>query len=98
MSEVNTFAVERPWGRKERLRFWLFPKNYKALPEAPFTHKDVMTTRTICVFGFVDRLRILVSGRTFVETRTVCENEVGDCKTNGSVFVLSPWDTENYDG
>jgi len=98
MSDVNCQAVERPWGRKERLAFWLFPKDYKALPQAPFTHKDVLTTRIICHFGIIDRLRILVSGRTFVEARTVCENEVGDCKTASTVFVLSPWDKDSYHG
>jgi hypothetical protein len=96
MSEINCFAVERPWGRKERFIFWLFPKDYKALPKAPATHKDVLTVRTICVFGFIDRLRILISGRTFVETRTVCENEVGNNATAVSMFVLSPWDTDDY--
>lgn len=90
MSDTIGYFVEHQWTRRERFMFWLWPKNYKALPKAPRSHKDVLTVRTVCVLGFIDRLRILVSGRLFVESRTVCENEVGQMATAVTMFVLKP--------
>ena len=80
------FYVDTPWTWRERLRFKLFPGRYCDLPEAPATHQDCLTIRTVVVLGWLDRLRLLFSGRLTVETKTVTENMVGQHKTSSVAF------------
>jgi len=84
------YTVESPWTWKEKLRAKLFPLNHCELPEAPATHKDVLVVETFVTLGWMDRFRVLISGRLRVDTRTVTENTVGDCKTASVAYPLEP--------
>ena len=80
MTEQNYF-VETPWTWRERLRFKLYPSRYCELPEAPASYEDCVVTKTVAVLSLLDRLRVLLSGRFVVETKTVTEHKVGACIT-----------------
>lgn len=58
---------------RDRLRWWLFPKQICELPEAPTTYQDVLHIHTIVICGWLDRIRFLFSGRIQVETKTIAE-------------------------
>ena len=91
MSEniINTAGIVRTTWR-DRLRWRLFPGGIPELPEAPAAYRDVLHCDTECYFGWRDRLRILVSGRVMVMTRTVTENMIGGCVTASIANVLAP--------
>lgn len=74
---------------RDRLRWKFFPGDHCDLPNgAPVTHKDVLTIRTIVELSFVDRLRILCSGRLMCETKTVTENLIGASITSSVAYPL----------
>src|SRR5690348_2521342 len=73
-------CLSRPWTWKDKLRCKLFPPQYCDLPEAPPTHKDVLVCRVTSELSWLDRLRVLATGRLQVESRTVTENVIGDHK------------------
>ena len=70
---------------KRRLYNRLFPWRPCDLPEAPYAYQDVVITKTRVSVSFVDRLRILITGKFEVESRTVTENIVGNTRTNSIV-------------
>lgn len=87
MNTATGFFVEPPPPTlKERLRAQLFPE--RALANPQMSHRDVFVCRTCCTFSWLDRLRILVTGKVMVETRTVTENEIGAHKTNSVAYPL----------
>lgn len=90
------YASSRPWTWKDKLRCRLFPWNHCDLPEAPATHKDVLICRVISELSLRDRLRVLVTGRIRLESRTVTEHVIGDHKTKSAFMALPPrwWDRE----
>lgn len=59
---------------------------------APWNDDDgtahYIVTDTVAVFDWLDRLRILLTGRVHVATRTRTEVPVGKAETRGSVKVL----------
>lgn len=77
----HAYVVEYQGTWRERLRFKLFPSRYCPLPEAPASHLDCVVIRTTVVMGWMDRLRVLLSGRLTVETKTVTEHVVGATTT-----------------
>ena len=77
----QAYFVDTPWTWRERLRFKLFPSRHCSLPDAPATHLDCVVIKTIVVLGWLDRLRVLASGRMTVETKTVTEHIVGAAAT-----------------
>lgn len=89
MTEQNYFG-ESPWTWKERLRFKLFPSRYCSVPEAPATYADCVVVKTIATLGVLDRLRVLISGRLVVETKTVTEHIVGACITASVAYPDAP--------
>ena len=89
MNEQNYF-VDTPWTWRERLRFRLFPSRHCELPEAPAHYADCVVVTTTAVLSWADRLRVLISGRLTVQTRTVTENVVGDCRTSSVAFPSLP--------
>lgn len=88
-ASVNGYA-SRPVTLKDRVRWRLYPANHCDLPEAPPKWKDVLVCRTVVNLSMLDRLRILVSGRLMVETRTVTENEIGAHVTGSVAYPLPP--------
>lgn len=51
---------------------------------------DVIVIRTNVEFSFLDRIRILISGRARLETMTNCEIRPGRVETTAAVFALPP--------
>jgi hypothetical protein len=85
MSEQNYF-VDTPWTWRERLRFRLFPIRHCELPEAPATYADCVVVKTVTSLSLADRVRVLLSGKLTVETRTVTENIVGGTATSSVAY------------
>jgi hypothetical protein len=86
----SSYAVETPWTWRERLRFKLFPTQHCDLPKAPAVYKDVVVVRTVVSLSALDRLRVLLSGRLTVETRTVTEHLVGGSLTASVAYPSLP--------
>lgn len=76
-----------PWGWRERLRYKLFPSRFVPLPEAPAHFKDVLECQTCSVLDWLDRLRVLVTGKIVVKTRTVTEHTIGQSVTSSVCYV-----------
>jgi hypothetical protein len=81
---VGYFVIPPPPTWRERLLNRLWPEPAIANPR--MEHKDVFVCRTQCSFSWADRLRILLTGRLMVETRTVTENEIGQHLTNSIAY------------
>ena len=73
---------------KDKLRSKLFPAHHLDMPEAPPTHKDVLVCRVTCCLSMLDRIRVLISGRLMVETKTVTENVIGNHITGSLAYPL----------
>ena len=73
----------------ERTAMRLFPLQPAEIPEG-VVGEDVITNRTWINFSLVDRIRILVSGRVFVETKLVTEKVVGQAVGQSEASVLAP--------
>jgi len=73
---------------RDRLRWKLFPVRHLDLPYAPPTHRDVLVCRVTCCLSLADRLRVLISGRLLVETKTVTENIIGRSLTDSLAYPL----------
>ncbi len=96
VASSDLLCLSRPWTWKDKLRCKLWPPQHCELPEAPATHKDVLVCRVTSELSMLDRLRVLVTGRIRVESRTVTENVIGDHKTKSVFAALPPrwWDRE----
>ncbi len=79
-----------PDTRKDLLRRKLFPVDPCPLPEAPSTYADVINIKTSVELSFGQRLRVMLTGRLRVETKTVTENRIGQSITASSAYAL-PW-------
>lgn len=88
-TEQNHYMPVAPtW--KDNLRWKLFPSRHCDLPEAPATYKDVLMCRTWVTLGWIDRLRMVLTGHLLVETRSVTEHKVGNSITRSACYVLPP--------
>lgn len=94
MTDNQAFFVDTPWTWRQRLRCKLFPSRLCPLPDAPANFADCLVTRTVVVLGFLDRCRVLLSGRLTVETRIVTEHPVG---SNRTAAVAYPSLKENHE-
>lgn len=72
----------------DRLRWKLFPIDTCDTPDIPA--KDCLIIRTECRLSLIGRLRILVSGRMQVETKTATENVVGNAVTASCCNIKAP--------
>jgi hypothetical protein len=88
MNEQQAYFVDTPWTWRERLRFKLFPSRHCSLPEAPVTYLDCVVSTTRAEFSFLDRLRILLTGKCVVQTKTVCQNVVGETRTSSVAYPV----------
>lgn len=88
---INHAVMYTPTWR-ERLGYKLFPGKYCHLPdlEDGSGGKDCLVVTTWIEFDFIDRLRVLITGRVSVETRTTTANVIGENKTNHAVYVKGP--------
>lgn len=77
----------------EKVGWKLFPAKHCDMPE-PHHHlmmRDGLVCRTEVQLSILDRLRVLVSGRVRVETKTTTENQIGWNATNAVGFVAAPF-------
>lgn len=90
------FSSSRPWTWRDKLRCKLFPPQHCDLPEAPALFQDVLVCRVTSELSMLDRLRVLITGRIRVESRTVTENMMGSHRTKSIFSALPPkwWDRE----
>lgn len=79
---MNTSALKVPWTWREKIWAKLFPFTVCDLPEAPASFKDVLTVKTRSQLSFLDRLRVLATGKVETESRVVTENVIGSTRTN----------------
>lgn len=97
MNEINTMKSDRSWTWRDRLRMKLYPPDYAITPDAPPAHKDVLISHCFGEISMLDRIRILISGRVKVESRTVTENIIGACVSNTKIYALPPrWADPDY--
>jgi hypothetical protein len=84
------YAFDRPWTWKDKLRVKLFPPQHCDVPEAPAHFEDALVCRVVAELSFVERLRVLASGRLQVETKTITEHTIGGHKTQSAFCTLPP--------
>ena len=86
-ASINEF---KPPSVCQRLRGRLFPTRHCPLPQpelvAPFGHGDVIEIQTVAVLGWTDRLRVLLTGRLMIRTRTITEHRVGALMTSSTAY------------
>ena len=83
---VGYFVLPPPPRWHERLRARLFLEPAIANPQ--MEHRDLFVCRTECRFSWTDRLRILLTGKVMVETRTATENVIGAHATKSIAYPL----------
>jgi hypothetical protein len=75
-------------------RFWRAMGFRYILNELPENVHDTlpgwMITKTVYHFGFLDRLRLLTSGRTAVDMRQATSPQVDKCVSAASFRILHP--------
>lgn len=79
------------WTWRDKLRCKLFPATPCYVPDAPDDppeFRDALICRVTVELSFIDRLRVLVSGRLSVETKTITENRIGRHQTASSAYPL----------
>ena len=91
---TNTYANPSTYPWWVRIIWRLYPSQHCELPAAPATHQDVLFTNVLVVLPFVDRLRVLISGKLAVRTKTVTENTVGNCVSSTVSYPLRPMSLE----
>lgn len=85
---MSYIATPIPLKFSQRLLLRMFPRNYCELPEAPASYKDVLTCNVTVSLSFVSRLKVLVTGKVRVETKTVCENVIGNYITKSTAYPV----------
>lgn len=73
----------------ERIGWRLFPREHIDAPEMP-EQGDVFVCETEVRIDWLDRLRILVSGRCQVTTKTATEHRFGNSATVSNFTALPP--------
>lgn len=72
----------------DRVRWKLFPLDSCEIPDIPA--KDCVIVRSNYHLSLLGRLRVLISGRIEVETKTATENFVGNCESATCLNVKAP--------
>jgi transposase InsO family protein len=70
----------------------LFGPYHPPTPDLPEWATDGVSVDTRVNFSFVDRIRILFSGKVFVRSWTACENPPGRAESTSSAIVQSPFE------
>lgn len=99
MSDTDTQAMEfrPPW--RWKLGRWLFPYGKPVWSEMDRHEwaKDCITMKTWVVLPWVDRLRLLVSGRMTMRHAIYCQDEPGRTLSENSVHIEMPRLLDVYD-
>lgn len=88
----NCYYADSPWTWREKLRYRLYPSMPCPLPSAPAAFADCVVVTTHVGLDWLDRLRVLVSGKLKVETRTVTENVVGGTVSSSVAYPVLRWE------
>jgi hypothetical protein len=75
---------------QEKIGHRLFPATNCDLPETPFVARDCLVVRVKVHVSWPDRIRLLLTGRAIVESKTVTENHIGHNATSSCAYVLPP--------
>lgn len=84
---LNVLAMPK-WTWRDKLRSKLFPFKPCHVPDAPPEFHDALICRVTAELSFMDRLRVLASGRMSFEAKTVTENRIGRHMTAASACPL----------
>lgn len=84
---MDTCKAEREWTWLETLRYKVFPVKYCELPEPDFKWDECFTHNLTIHVSFIDRIKLLFSGVLKTSSKTVCENPMGNHRTNSVSFV-----------
>lgn len=76
--------------RLEKLGWRLFPHRHCEAPELPGPCRDCSITRVTVCLSFIDRIRLLLTGRLLVEVKTSTEHEIGESATTSAAYVDAP--------
>lgn len=89
MDTAINLVSERPRGFWQKLMFKIFPYKVLEPPEPDFVQKDVLVTKTYTHFDWMDRLRILCTGKIQTWVETACETTPGRVKSESIVNVIT---------
>ncbi len=90
MQTDHCYSVEYIPTFLERIGRKLFPAALREEPKELKVQRDAVISNVTVALGFSDRMRVLFSGRLFVNIRTVTENEVGNHSTAAVAYPLPP--------
>jgi hypothetical protein len=84
---MDCVSLSRPWTWRDKIRARLFPYKHCDIPDAPkqFGMGDCINHTVRADLSFVDRLRVLITGKIEVESKIVTEHVVGALVTNSVV-------------
>lgn len=82
---MNTYSVRRRtiWDR-------LFPQSWPEYPERPGYKPGALTTHVEVRLGWLDRFRILISGRCTVRVKTITSIDDSKAESFSTFSVLPP--------
>lgn len=76
---------------RDKIRWKLFPGKHVDVPdELMVSHKDMLVMRTTVCLSFVDRVKLLFTGKLAVQHKVVTENIIGHHISFSTVNVLPP--------
>lgn len=86
---MNTVSAPPPrnW-RNQFARMW--PSQYHNVPDLPTWAKDAIYCETVVDLSFADRIRVLLSGRLCVRSRTLTETRPGRVQSSSLGYPLPP--------
>lgn len=97
-NQTEAFVSSRPWTWKDKLRTRLFPSKYCEAPDSIRSgeYMDVLVCKVTARLSMIDRLRVLISGRFVVESKTITQNIIGATLSHSEFYALPPlwWDTK----
>lgn len=73
----------------QRIRKYLFPVEICTPAAVDFVAKDMLIINTVCELGIISRLRLMLTGRLIVETRTPTENVIGKQASSSVCYVAT---------
>lgn len=90
--KVMNGAVEYRANWQDKIARRLFPQRHCEMPKwfGKTYPADGLHVGITIEISFVDRVRILLTGRAIISSKTLTENLIGNHVTNSSVSVL-PW-------
>lgn len=69
----------------------LFPARHLSAPEeTQGMAEGYLQTDAVCVFDWVDRLRLLISGKLLTQTKTQTDVHVSKARSSSNFYVLPP--------